>query len=145
MAIQNSILVLKNLCVANVAKQGCDAVAGVLGQTMPPTLSQHGRPMSPGFARFEPYPMAKAKRIGRSAASLPGNSLCLRAWHQSSAWVTLTRLGITASLRSATGRGLSTWGERHHTTSGHDYPSHDRRDDRQRTRVGLARTTSNGK
>src|SRR5438046_902775 len=100
MAIQNSILVLKNLCVANVAKQGCDAVAGVLGHQMPEALSQQGRPMSPGFARFEPYPKAKAKRVGRSAANLPGNSLCTRDWRKSIAWVTPTRLGITASLRS---------------------------------------------
>jgi hypothetical protein len=145
MAIQNSNLVLKNLCMVNLTEQGRDAVAGVLGHQMPPTLSQHGRPMSPGFARFEPYPMAKAKRIGRSAASLPGNSLCTRGWRKSIAWVTPTRLGITASLRSAAGQGLSTWGERHHTTSGHDYPSHDRRDDRQRNRPGFARTTNCGK
>jgi hypothetical protein len=145
MAIQNSILVLKNLCVANVAKQGRDAVVGVLGQSMPRSLSQHGQPMLPGFARFEPYPQAKAKRIGRSAASLPGNSLCSRGWRKSSTWVTPTRLSITASLRGATGQGLSTWGERHHHLCGHDYPSHDRRDDRQRNRDGLARTISNGK
>src|SRR4051812_17470517 len=124
MAIQNSILVLKNLCVATIAKQGRDAVVGVLGRQMPEALSQPGRPMSPGFARFESYPPAQAKRVGRSAASLPGNSLCSRGWHKSIAWVTPTGLGITASLSSATGRGLSAWGERHHTTSGHDYPSH---------------------
>ena len=39
MASLNLILVLKNLCVVNTAKQGRDAVVGVLGQTMPPTLS----------------------------------------------------------------------------------------------------------
>jgi hypothetical protein len=142
MAIQNSILVLKNLSVANVAKQGRDAVVGVLGHSMPRSLSQQGRPMSPGFARFEPYP---PKRIGRSAASLPGNSLCTRGWRKSSTWVTPTRLSITASLRSATSQGISNWGERHHHSSGHDYPSHDRRDDRQRNRDGLARTINNGK
>ena len=47
MAIQNSIVVIKNLCVVNTAKQGCDAVSGVLGHSMPTALSQQGRPMSP--------------------------------------------------------------------------------------------------
>ena len=145
MAIQNSILELKNLCVVNAAKQGHDAVAGVLGQRMPAALSQQGRPMSPGFARFEPYPMAKAKRVGRSAASLPGNSLCSRGWRKSIARVTPTRTGITPSLSGATSQGLSIFGERHHQTCGHDYPSHDRRDDRQRHRSGLALSTNCGK
>lgn len=145
MAIQNSNLVLQNLCLVNTAKQGCDAVMGVRGQGMPTALSQQGRPMSPGLARFEPYPKAKAKRIGRSAASLPGNSLSTRAWRKSIAWVTPATTGISACLCSAAGRGLSTWGERHHHLCGHDYPSHDRRDDRRRNRDGLARTTSNGK
>ena len=145
MVIQNSILVLQNLSVANIAKQGFDAVVGVLGQTMPPTLSQHGRPMSPGSATYEPIHLAKAKRVGRSVASLPGNSLQVHGWRKSSVWVTQTRTGITASPSCLTGRGLSIWGARHQETSGHDYPSHDRRDDRQRNRHGFARTTNCGK
>jgi hypothetical protein len=144
MASLNLILALENLCVVNTAKQGRVAVAGVLGQRMPAALSQ-GRSMSPGFARFEPYPLAKAKRIGRSAASLPGNSLSTRGWRMSATWVTQGRTGITASQICGTGQGLSSWCERHQPTSGHDYPSHDRRDDRQRSRFGLARTINSGK
>jgi hypothetical protein len=144
MAIQNSILVLKNLCVVNVAKQGRDAVVGVLGHQMPTALSQQGRSMSPGFASFEPYPMAKAKRIGRSAASLPGNTLSTRSWRKSETRVKQTRTSITASPSCSTGRGLSDWCGRH-LESGHDYPSHDRRDDRRRNRTGLALSTNSGK
>ena len=144
MAIQNSIVVIKNLCVANIAKQGHDAVSGVLGHSMPTALSQQGRPMSPGFAKFEPYPMAKAKRIGRSDASLPGNTLSTRSWRKSGTRVTQTRTSITASPSCVTGRGLSAWSGRH-LESGHDYPSHDRRDDRQRNRTGSALSINSGK
>ena len=144
MAIQNSILVLKNLCVVNVAKQGRDAVVGVLGHTMPEALSQQGRSMSPGFAKSEPYPPAKAKRIGRSIASLPGNTLSTRNWRKSGTRVTQPRTSITASPSCLTGRGLSAWSGRH-LESGHDYPSHDRRDDRQRNRTGLALSINSGK
>jgi hypothetical protein len=144
MAIQNSIVVIQNLCVANIAKQGCDAVSGVLGHSMPEALSQQGRPMSPGFASFEPYPMAKAKRIGRSAANLPGNTLSTRSWRKSGTRVPSTRTGIFASSSCRTGQGLSVWSGRH-LESGHDYPSHDRRDDRQRNRTGLALSINSGK
>lgn len=144
MAVQNSILVLQDLCVANIAKQGRDAVAG-LGQTMPPTLSHSGRPMSPGLTAYEPFPLAVAKRVGRFAASLPGNSLQTHAWRKSVVWATTTRTGLTASSSCWAGRGLSTWGGRHQQSSGHDYPSHDRRDDRRSTREGFARTTNCGK
>lgn len=144
MVIQNSILVLNNLCVANIAKQGRDAVVGKLGHSMPEAMSQ-GRPMSPRFTTYEPTDLAKAKRVGRCVASLPGNSLQAHGWRKSGVWVSRTRAGITASSLSATGRGLSNWGARHQQTSGHDYPSHDRRDDRQRNRHGYARTTDSGK
>ena len=82
MAVKNLNLVLVNLCVAGMAKQVRDAVAGVLGHRMPTALSQ-GRPMSPGFATFDQTPAEppyacpvyewSAKRVGRPAASLPGN------------------------------------------------------------------------
>jgi hypothetical protein len=160
MAKQNLNLVLKNLCAANAGKQGRDAVAGVLGQTMPPALSQ-GRPMSPGFTAFEPT-LAEhrhvhgtyrrvAKRVGRSAASLPGNPVRSRFWRELVTGATTTRTGITASSDVVSGRGLSDWCERHHNTSGHDYPSHDRRDDQRTTRtgqqqpVGSAPITNRGK
>src|SRR4051794_35636305 len=91
MAVQNLNLVLNNLCAANAGKQGRDAVAGVLGQAMPPALSQ-GRPMSPGFTAVHPtraearhvvttYRLT-AKRVGRSAASLPGNPVRSRFWRE---------------------------------------------------------------
>lgn len=144
MAIQNLILVLKNLCVVGTAKRGCDTAAGVLGQRMPAALSQ-GRSMSPGFAWFESYPVAHAIRIGRSAANLPGKPVQTRDWCPSDAWVTQIWTGCSASPTGMTGRALSPWCKRHHSPSGHDYPSHDRRDDRQRNRVGLARTLNRGK
>ena len=144
MAVQNLNLVLKNLGAANAGNQGRDAVAGVLGQRMPSALSQ-GRPMSPGHAAFQPtraehrhvvtaYRLA-AKRVGRSAASPPGIPVRSRFWRESVTGVT-SRTGITACPSLVTGRGLSDWCERHHKPSGHDYPSHDRRDDQRHARTG---------
>jgi len=145
MAVQNLNLVLKNLCAANAGNQGRDAVAGVLGQTMPPVLSQ-GRPMSPGFEAFQPtwaehrhvvktYRLT-AERVGRSAASLPGIPVRSRFWRESVTGVTTSWTGISACPSVATGRGLSDWCERHPKPSGHDYPSHDRRDAQRSTRTG---------
>jgi hypothetical protein len=146
MAIKNLNLVLVNLSLAHAAKQVRDAVAGVLGHRMPTALSQ-GRPMSPGFATFDQTPAEppcaipayewSAKRVGRPAASLPGNPVRLHGPRERAVWVTSKRVG-TAGRITVSGRGLSTWCERHHLTSGHDYPSHDRRDDRQSTRFGSA-------
>jgi hypothetical protein len=154
MALKNLNLVLVNLCAANTAKQVRDAVAGVLGHRMPEALSQ-GRPMSPGFATFDQTPAEppcaipayewSAKRVGRPAASLPGNPVRPRSWRELAPWATRNRVGSTAGRIPVAGRGLSTWCMRHHTPSGHDYPSHDRRDDRQSIRVGSASITNRGK
>ena len=154
MALDNLNLVLVNLSVANTAKQVRDAVAGVLGRRMPEALSQ-GRPMSPGFATFDQTPAEppcaipayewSAKRVGRPAASLPGNPVRPRSWRELAPWATSNRVGSTAGRITVAGRGLSTWCKRHHTPSGHDYPSHDRRDDRQSIRVGSAPITNRGK
>jgi hypothetical protein len=153
MAAKNLNLVLVNLTGANQAKQVRDAVAGVLGRRMPEALS-HGRPMSPGFATFdqtsaEPpcaYPAYEwsAKRIGRSAASLPGNPVRPHGWRELAAWVTSNRVGSTAPI-TVSGRGLTAWCQQHHTTSGHDYPSDDRRDAKASTRIGTAPITNRGK
>ena len=154
MAVKNLNLVLVNLCVAPAAKQVRDAVAGVLGHRMPTALSQ-GRPMSPGFATFDQTPAEppyacpaygwSAKRVGRSAASLPGNPVRPRSWRELATWATSNRVGSTAGRITVSGRGLSTGCERHHTTSGHDYPSHDRRDATTHTRTGSAPITNRGK
>ena len=154
MALKNLNLVLVNLSSANTAKQVRDAVAGVLGHRMPEALSQ-GRPMSPGFATFDQTPAEppcaipayewSAKRVGRPAASLPGNPVRPRSWRELAPWATSNRVGSTAGRTTVAGRGLSTWCKRHHTPSGHDYPSHDRRDDRQSIRVGSASITNRGK
>ena len=153
MALKNLNLVLVNLSVANAAKQVRDAVAGVLGRRMPEALSQ-GRPTSPGFATFDqtraeppcacPAYEWSAKRVGRPAASLPGNPVRPRSWRELAPWATSNRVGSAAPI-TVGGRGLPTWCKRHHTPSGHDYPSHDRRDDRQSTRVGSAPITNRGK
>ena len=148
MAVKNLNLVLVNLCVAGMAKQVRDAVAGVLGRRMPTALSQ-GRPMSPGLMAFQPtwaehrhvvktYRLT-AERVGRSAASLPGIPVRSRFWRESVTGVTSTRTGISAGSSLVTGRGLSDWCERHQKPSGHDYPSHDRRDDQRHTRIGHQR------
>jgi hypothetical protein len=154
MAMQNLNLVLKNLCAVNTAKQGRDAVAGVLGLRMPPALS-HGRPMSPGFVYFdnrlaEPVVETAAKRIGRSA-NLPGKPVRSRDWHRPFAWATSCRTGTTGTT-FVSGRALSDRCQRHQQTSGHDYPSHDRRDvpqsigsGRMQPRIGSALTTNRGK
>lgn len=153
MALKNLNLVLVNLCAANTAKQVRDAVAGVLGHRMPEALSQ-GRPMSPGFATFDqtlaeppcaiPAYEWSAKRVGRSAASLPGNPVRPRSRRELGTWATSNRAGSAAPI-TVSGRGLPTWCKGHHTTSGHDYPSHDRRDARPNTRVGCAPITNRGK
>ena len=154
MALKNLNLVLVNLCAAGTAKQVRDAVAGVLGHRMPEALSQ-GRPMSPGFATFDQTPAEpphacpayewSAKRVGRPAASLPGNPVRPHGWRELVVWATSNRVGSTAGRITVSGRGLSTGCERHHTTSGHDYPSHDRRDARPTTRTGCAPITNRGK
>ncbi len=149
MAVKNLNLALNTLGAANAGKPGRDAVAGVLGQTMPPALSQ-GRPMSPGFTAFQPTQAEHrhvvttyrrtAKRVGRSAASLPGTPVRSRFWRESvTGATTSTRTGITACPGVVSGRGLSDWCERHQKPSGHDYPSHDRRDDQRHTRTGHQR------
>jgi hypothetical protein len=143
MAVQNLNLVLNNLCAANAGQQGRDAVAKVLGLRMRPALSE-GRLMSPGFAVIDPTVADRhvhvtyraAKRIGRSAASLPGKPACSRFWREPVTGATTGGTGVFASAVGVTGRGLSDWCERHHSTSGHDYPSHDRRDVQQSTRSG---------
>jgi hypothetical protein len=154
MAVKNLNLVLVNLSVAQPAKQVRDAVAGVLGHRMPTALSQ-GRPMSPGFATFDQTPAQpshacpayewSAKRVGRPAASLPGNPVRLHTRREPGVWATSNRVGSTAGRITVSGRGLSTGCERHHTTSGHDYPSHDRRDATTHTRTGSAPITNRGK
>jgi len=154
MALKNRNLVLVNRSFANTAKQVRDAVAGFLGRWMPTVLSQ-GQPMLPGFATLdqtsaEPpcaYPAYEwsAERIGRSAASLPGNPVRPSGSRKLTARATSNRVGITAGRITVSGRALSTWCKRHHSTSGHDYPSYDRRDDRRSTRVGFARITNCGK
>ena len=153
MAVRNLNLVLVNRCLANTAKQVRDAVAGDLGHRMPTALSQ-GRPMSPGFATFDQTlaepPCAKpayewsAKRVGRPAASLPGNPVRLHGSRELSMRATSSRAGSTGSA-IVSGRGLSAWCHGHHTTSGHDYPSHDRRDDLRGIRIGSAPITTRGK
>jgi hypothetical protein len=153
MALTNLNLVLVNLNLANTAKQVRDAVAGVQGRRMPMALS-HGQPMLPRFATFDQTPAEppcaysahkwSAKRVGRPAASLPGNPVRPHAWRELGVWATSTRVGTTGRI-TVSGRGLSTWCERHHSTSGHDYPSHDRRDDRRNTRFGSASITNRGK
>ena len=153
MALANLNLVLVNLSLARAAKRVRDAVAGTVGHRMPEALSQ-GRPMSPGFATFdqtwaEPpcaFPAYEwcAKRVGRSAASLPGNPVRLRGRRELVTWATSNPAGSTNRI-TVGGRGLPTWCERHHTPSGHDYPSHDRRDAGTSTRVGCAPITNRGK
>jgi hypothetical protein len=145
MALQNLNLALNTLGAANARKPGRDAVAGVLGQRMPAALSQ-GRPMSPGLEAFQPtraeprnvvttYRLT-AKRVGRSAASLPGNPVRPQGSRELPRRATSNRVGSTAGRITVAGRGLSTWCMRHHTPGGHDYPSHDRRDDQHSTRTG---------
>ena len=153
----NLNLVLQDLCAANAVKQGRDAVAKVLRMGMRPALSE-GRPMSPGFATFDPIGTERhvhvtyrtANRIGRSAASLPGKPACSRPWRESVVGATIGGLGVTTRTIGVTGRGLSNWCERHLKPSGHDYPSHDRRDDQRSTSrgqqpAGSAPITSRGK
>jgi hypothetical protein len=153
MALVNLNLVLVNLCAARLAKQVRDAVAGVRGRRMPMALSQ-GRPMSPGFATFDQTPAEhpcaypahewSAKRVGRPAASLPGNPVRPHGSRELPVWATSIRAGSTAPI-TVSGRGLPTWCAWHHTTSGHDYLSHDRRDAKGNTRVGSAPITNRGK
>lgn len=153
MALANLNLVLVNLCAAPLAKQVRDAVDGVRGRRMPMALSQ-GRPMSPGFATFDQTPAEhpcayrahewSAKRVGRPAASLPGNPVRPHGSRELTVWATSNRAGST-SPSTVSGRGLQTWCAWHPTTSGHDYPSHDRRDAKGNTRVEFAPITNRGK
>ena len=153
MAVRNLNLVLVNRCVANAAKQVRDAVAGDLGHRMPTALSQ-GRPMSPGFATFDQTPAEhpcaypahqwSAKRVGRPAASLPGNPVRPLGSRELSERATSNRAGSSSPI-TVSGRGLQTWCAWHPTTSGHDYPSHDRRDDLRGIRIGSAPITNRGK
>ena len=154
MARLNLNLVLVNRCSATTAKQVRDAVAGVLGRRMPTALSQ-GRPTSSGFATFDQTPAEppcafpayewSAKRVGRPAASLPGIPVRPHGLRGLTVRATSNRVGSTAGRITVSDRGLSTWCERHHSTSGHDYPSYDRRDDLQSIRFGSARITNRGK
>ena len=106
MAVQNLILANVNLYSANTAKQVRDAVAGGLGHRMPTALSQ-GRPMSPGFATFDQTPAEppcaipayewSAKRVGRSAASLPGNPVRLHGSRELPMRATSSRAGSSGS------------------------------------------------
>jgi len=153
MSLVNLNLVLVNRSLANTAKQVRDAVDGVLGHRMPTALSQ-GQPMLPGFATFDqtpaepPYAIPaygwSAKRVGRPAASLPGNPVRSRIRREPGTWATSNRAGSTSPI-PVSGRGLPTWCKRHHPTSGHDYPSHDRFDAGSHTRVGSAPITNRGK
>jgi hypothetical protein len=147
MAAVNLNLALNTLCTVNAVKPG-NAVVGTQGLRMPPALS-HGRPMSPGFATFDPI-MAKAKRIGRSAAGLPGYPVRPRYWRESVTGATQAESGRSAIPTCVSGRGLSERCAHHHLASGHEYPSHDRRDDQritaqgQQQPVGLAPYTNRG-
>jgi len=156
MAIQNLILVFKNLCATVVVKQGRDAGAETLGQGMPEALSQ-GRPTSPGFPRYETIPPGNtpnvlrtyrrlAKRVAITAANLPGMSVRSRDWALPITWATTSGSGRRAGGVGVTSRAGSerhTW---HPQASGHDYPSHDRRDDQRGAGTfGSALSTNRGK
>ena len=109
MAIRNLNLVLNTRTATIVATQGTDAGAKVLGLRMPEALSPQGRPMSPGFERFEAYPTVTAvvvrtvrriaKRNATAALNLPGKSVRSRDWALPITWATTTGSGI----RYATG------------------------------------------
>jgi len=148
MAVLNLNLALNTLCAAKNAVKPGNAVVGT-GLRMPTALS-HGRPMSPGFATFDPT-MAKAKRVGRSAAGLPGIPVRPGYWRESVVGATQVRSGRSAIPTCVSGRGLSERCAQHHLTSGHEYPSHDRRDDQritaqgQQQPVGSALYTNRGK
>ena len=139
MVIQNLNRALQNLSATNVAKQGRDAVAEHLTGLRTPTAP------SPRFAEFDPRMAepgcvvltysAKAKRVGRSAANFPGNRVRSRGWQLPAAWATSGSTGIAGS-PIVSGPALSERCAWHHHTSGHDYPSHDRRDDQQSTVLG---------
>lgn len=155
MAIQNLILVFKNLCATNVAKQGRDAGVETLGLRMPEALSQ-GRPTSPGFTRFEAYPHGTpnvlatdrrlAKRFAITAVNLPGLSVRSRLWQLPETWATTSGSGRSAGATVVSGRAGSERHPWHHQTSGHDYPSHDRRDDQNGAELfGSALRTNHGK
>jgi len=154
MAIQNLNLVLKTLCATFVVKQGNDAGATGLGQRMPEVLSQDGRPMSPGFERYEAYPpgslvvvrtVGKANGITPAGTNLPGKSVRSRDWALPITWATTTGSGRSAWRSGVSGRAASERHACHHTTCGHDYPSHDRRDDHDAELIGSALRTNRGK
>ena len=154
MANQNLTLVFKNLC-AVVAKQGRDAGAETLGHGIPEALSQ-GRLMSPGSTRFPAVPPASppnvlatyrrlAKRAAITAVNLPGMSVRSRDWALPITWATTTGSGRSAWTMGVSGRADSDRHACHHLTSGHDYPSHDRRDDSSVFDFGSALRTNRGK
>ena len=155
MAIQNLNLVLNTCNATFVAKQANDAGVRSLGRGMPEALSQEGRPMSPGFERSESYPpgstvvvptVVKAKRITPAGANLPGKSVRSRDWALPVTWATTTGSSRSAWASGVSGRADSDRHACHHTTSGHDYPSHDRRDDhRDAELIGSALRTNRGK
>jgi hypothetical protein len=154
MAMMNLNLVLNTLGATNVAKTGIDAGAKVQSLRMPEALSQAGRPMSPGFERFEAYPpgspvvvktVETAKRILLSAANLPGKSVRSRDWALPITWATTTGSGRSAWTLGVSGRVGSERLARHHQHSGHDYPSHDRRDDQCSAAFGSTLGTNRGK
>jgi hypothetical protein len=154
MAIQNLTLVLKTLNATFVAAKGNDAGAESLGQRMPAALSQVGRPMSPGFERSEAYPtsspvvvrtVGKAAGITPAGANLPGKSVRSRDWALPITWATTSGSGRSAWTSGVSGRADSDRHACHHQTSGHDYPSHDRRDDSRDALVGSALGTNHGK
>jgi hypothetical protein len=153
MANQNLTLVLKNLCATVVVKQGRDAGAETLGQGMPEALSQ-GRPTSPGFPRLQAYPPSSpnvlatyrlAKRVAITAVNLPGMSVRSRDWALPITWATTTGSGRSAWTGGVSGRVGSERLARHHQHRGHDYPSHDRRDDQCPAVLGSTLGTNRGK
>ena len=132
MALQNLNAVLSNLN-ANMAKQGCDVVTGILGLRTPPAPSH-------GFMTFE-----RSLKRGRRVVNLPGNPVRFGYWRESVTGTIPASFGRYAGSTSMGGRGLSARCAGHHEASDHDYPSHDRRDDMQRTDAGLASFTNRGK
>ena len=133
MALQNLNAVLSNLN-ANMAKQGCDVVAGILGLRTPPAPSH-------GFMTFE----RTLKRERRRVVNLPGNPVRSSYWRESVTGTIPASFGRYAGSTSMRGRGLSATCGCHQPASDHDYPSHDRRDDMQRTVTGQASFTNRGK
>ena len=132
MALQNLNAVLSNLN-ANMAKQGCDVVARILGLRTSPAPSH-------GFLTFE-----RTLKRGRRVVNLPGNPVRSGYWRESATGTIPASFGRYAGSTSMRGRGLSAQCGCHQPASDHDYPSHDRRDDMQRTVTGQVSFTNRGK